>query len=78
MYCSKIKRVLEYRSPVWHAGLTQEQSDSIEHMEGKAMISAYPHFEYPGALKTIEIPYFLISELLIVKHSSRENAEPPG
>jgi hypothetical protein len=57
IYCSKIRPVLEYASPVWHGGLTQEQSDSVEHIQERAMRIAFPQLEYHDALKAANIPY---------------------
>ena len=37
IYCSKIRPILEYASPVWHGGLTDEQSQSIEHIQQRGL-----------------------------------------
>ena len=56
IFCSKIRPVLEYASPVWHPGLTNEQSNAIEHIQERALRLAYPTLEYEDALKAADIP----------------------
>ena len=56
IYCSKVRPILEYSSPVWHAGLTQEQSDLIEHVQERALRIAFPSMTYQDALNTAGIP----------------------
>ena len=47
VYCTKIHPVLEYTSPAWHAGLTGEQSDTLEQMT---------YDSYDEALSSADIP----------------------
>ena len=56
IYCSKVRPVLEYACPVWHGGITTEQSDSIEHVQERAMRIAYPDMDYELALQEANIP----------------------
>ena len=42
IFCSKIRPVLEYASPVWHPGLTNEQSNALGHIQERALRLAYP------------------------------------
>ena len=37
VYCSIIRSVLEYASPVWHPGLTKAQSKSIECIQKRCL-----------------------------------------
>ena len=37
VYCSLIRTILEYASPVWHAGLTKTQSDRIEGVQKRCL-----------------------------------------
>ena len=56
IYCSKVRPILEYASPVWHAGLTQEQSEALEHIQERALRIAFPAITYVEALKAAKIP----------------------
>ena len=49
VYYTKIHPVLEYGSPACHAGLTGEQSDTLEHIQEWAMRIAFPGMEYDEA-----------------------------
>ena len=55
IYCLKIGPIVEYAAPVWHGGLMQEQSDSIEHMQERAMKIVYPQLTYEEALQSAGI-----------------------
>jgi len=50
VYCSIIRSVLEYTSPVW-AGLTQYLSDQIESIQKTALKIIFPSLCYEDALK---------------------------
>ena len=56
IFSSKIRPVLEYASPVWHPGLTCEQSDDIEAIQKRACHIAYPTMSYEECLQTFNIP----------------------
>ena len=56
IYCAKIRPVLEYACPVWHGGLTDEQSEAIEHIQERGLRIAYPALEYLDALTIADIP----------------------
>ena len=56
IFCSKMRPVLEYASPVWHPGLTNEQSNALEHIQERALRLAYPTLDYEDALKAADIP----------------------
>jgi hypothetical protein len=56
IFCSKIRPVLEYASPVWHPGLTQEQSDDIENIQVRACKIAFPMLAYEAALNECDEP----------------------
>ena len=45
-----IQPVLEYASPLWHGGLTQELSDNLEDQQKRACKIALPEMDYPSAL----------------------------
>ncbi len=46
VYTSVIRSVLEYTCEVWHSGLTKEQSDTLEHLQKRALRIAYLDFNY--------------------------------
>jgi len=50
VFTSLIRPVLEYACEVWHPGLTQEQSNALEHVQKRALRIAYPHLDYERAL----------------------------
>ena len=50
IFTSLIRSVLEYTGKVWYPGLTQEQSDVLEHIQKRALHTAYPHLDYERAL----------------------------
>ena len=56
IFCSKVRPVLEYASPLWHPGLTQEQSDDIENLQKRACKIAFPDLDYKDALKSCALP----------------------
>ncbi len=55
IYCTKIRPVLEYASPVWHGGLTDEQSALIEHIQQRALKIAYPNCDYNTAMDLVNL-----------------------
>ena len=46
VYCSLVRSMLEYASEVWHSGLTQEQSDKVEHIQKRATRLIFPNEDY--------------------------------
>ena len=50
VYCSLIRSVLEYCSPVWHCGLTQGQSSEIESVQKRVLKIVFPDLSYSNAL----------------------------
>ncbi len=50
IFVSLVRSVLEYACEVWHAGLTQEQSNVLEQVQRRALRIAYPHLDYERAL----------------------------
>ena len=50
VYCSLIRSVLEYCSPVWHCGLTQGQSSEIESVQKRVLKIVFPDLSYNNAL----------------------------
>ncbi len=51
-YRSVIQPVVEYACPVWHTSLTKQDSDTLEHIQKRAMTVIYPDKNYVDALKT--------------------------
>ncbi len=51
VYVSIIRSVLEYACEVWHPGLTREQSNTLEHLQVRALNVAYSERNYSKALK---------------------------
>ncbi len=50
VYCSTIRSILEYASPVWHSGLTVAESRSIESVQIRCLKMIYPDLSYNQAL----------------------------
>ena len=50
VYCSLIRPVLEYASPVWHCGLTGVLSDEVESVQKRCMRIIFPHLSYSDAI----------------------------
>ena len=53
IYCSTIRPIVEYAARMWNGSLTQEQSDSVEHIQERAMKIAYhnSHMQKPYSLQ---------------------------
>jgi len=45
-YCTVIRRIAEYASPVWHSSLTAAQSDVLESLQKRAMNIIFPGDDY--------------------------------
>ena len=58
-YCTFIRPILEYASPVWHSGLTCHQSDMLERIQMQVLRTVLPDSSYREAL--------IISGLLTLK-----------
>jgi hypothetical protein len=56
IYCSRVRPILEYASPVWHSGLSNELSDSIEDLQIRACRIAFPSSAYEEALEAAGMP----------------------
>ncbi len=56
IYLSVIRPVLEYACPVWHPHLPKYLSDSIEHIQKRALRCIYPGRSYEDILKDLHIP----------------------
>ena len=50
-YVSIIRSVLEYVCVVWHPGLTQEQSNKIEHIQNRCLDIAHPELDCEKTLE---------------------------
>ncbi len=50
VFTSIVRSVLEYACEVWHPGLTQEQTSALEHIQKRALRTAFPHLDYEEAL----------------------------
>ena len=50
IYCSLIRSVLEYCSPVWHCGLSSGQSTEIESVQKRVLKIIFPDLSYNNAL----------------------------
>ncbi len=50
VYCSVIRSVLEYACEIWHPGLTQEHTKTIEHIQKRALDITFPCTPYSEAL----------------------------
>ena len=49
-YCTVIRPIVEYASPVWHTSLTAAQSDILESLQKRAMNIIFPGDNYTVAL----------------------------
>jgi len=49
-YCTVIRPIIEYASPVWHSSLTVSQSDVLESLQKRAMNVIFPGYDYKTAL----------------------------
>ena len=49
VYCSTIRSILEYASPVWHSGLTKAEYRSIESVQIRCLKIMYPDLSYKQA-----------------------------
>ena len=67
IYCSKVRPIVEYAAPVWHSGLTREQSESLEDIQVRACRIALPGIDYESALKDLEIPSLELRRQTICK-----------
>ncbi len=50
VYCSIIRTILEYASPVWHPGLTKAESTNIENVQVRCLKIMFPTLSYSEAL----------------------------
>ena len=50
VYCSIIRSILEYASPVWHPGLTKAESTNIENVQVRCLKIIFPSVTYSEAL----------------------------
>ena len=51
IYVTIIRPILEYACPLWHCGLTNYQSNSIEYIQQRALRIIYSHLLYEDALQ---------------------------
>lgn len=49
-YCTFIRPLLEYATPVWHPGLTREQSEDLEQIQRQCLRTLLPDVSYREAL----------------------------
>jgi len=49
-YCTVVRPVIEYASPVWHSSLTVAQSDALKSLQKRAMNINFPGDNYTAAL----------------------------
>jgi len=55
IYCASIRPVVEYACPVWHGGLTKDQSKKIEKIQERALRIIMPEADYELALQIAEM-----------------------
>lgn len=67
IFCSKVRPILEYGAPIWHGGLTKEQSNALEDIQVRACKIAMPKKAYSDALKQVNIPTLAERRLSICK-----------
>ncbi len=52
VYCSLIRPLLEYASPVWHCGLTGVLSEELEHVQMRCLRIIFPQVSYSDSDRT--------------------------
>jgi len=55
-YCTAIRPIIEYASPVWHSSLTMAQSDVLESLQKRAMDVILTGVNYTTAFAGIDTP----------------------
>ena len=77
VYCSIVRPILEYASPVWHCGLTQGQAAELENVQKRCLKMIFPDLSYADALGIAGIERLsvrreraVISLFKEIKHSS--------
>ena len=55
-YIAIIRSVMEYAAPVWHCGLTNEQSELLESIQKRALKIICPGIKYESALSAYNLP----------------------
>ena len=76
IFCSKIHPILEYAAPVWHGGLTKEQTESLEDIQVRACKIATSLKDYETALKELELPSLEERRVSICKSFFEKIQEP--
>ena len=66
-YKTIIQPVLEYACPVWHTGLTKQDSDLLEQIQRRAMTVLYPTKSYTAALKEAKLETLSLRRDIICK-----------
>ena len=56
VYATLVRPLLEYASPVWHGGLTDQQDALLESIQERAMKLAFPTFTYQESLDECNLP----------------------
>jgi hypothetical protein len=64
VYTAVVRPITEYACPVWHVGLTDEQSEKLESIQRRALNIIYPDMSYRAALSQAGLPRL---------HQRREN-----
>ena len=72
VYCSVIRSILEYASPVWHSGLTQAQSDEIENIQKRCLRIIFPALSYSDARQIAGLDLLSVRRLNAVKKLFQE------
>ncbi len=60
VYCSLTGTVVEYASPVWHSGLTQNQSDLIEGVQKRCIRVVFPELSYGVAIQLAGLEFLSV------------------
>ena len=72
VYCSVIRSIVEYASPVWHCGLTQAQSDEIENIQKRCMRIIFPELSYSDARQIAGLDLLSVRRFNAVKKLFQE------
>ena len=72
VYCSVIRSIVEYASPVWHCGLTQAQSDEIENIQKRCLRIIFPELSYSDARQIAGLDLLSVRRFNAVKKLFQE------
>ena len=76
VYVSVIRSLLEYACPVWHPGLSKEQSNEIERVQKRCLKLIYPSLCYREALSNAGLERLSDRRETLTRNMFREIKDP--